>query len=75
MLTAGLLALSISSCKKNLILTPNDAVTQTAVFNNPTGITEALRLQVMQAVPASPIYKVSTKVLQIFSGNIGTCRT
>ena len=42
MLTAGLIGLSISSCKKNLILTPNDAVTQTQVFDNPTGITQAM---------------------------------
>ena len=42
MLMAGIIGLSISSCKKNLILTPNDAVSQTQVFNNPAGITEAM---------------------------------
>jgi hypothetical protein len=42
MLVAGLLAVSITSCKKNLILTPNDQVTQQQVFSNPTGITEAM---------------------------------
>lgn len=42
MLTAGILALGITSCKKNLILTPNDQVTQQQVFDNPTGITQAM---------------------------------
>jgi starch-binding outer membrane protein, SusD/RagB family len=42
MLMVGLLALSIISCKKNLILTPNDAVTQQAVFSSPTTITQAM---------------------------------
>jgi hypothetical protein len=42
MLMAGITALSISSCKKNLILTPNDQVTQQQVFSNPTGITQAM---------------------------------
>jgi hypothetical protein len=42
MLTAGLIGLSISSCKKNLILTPNDEVTQAQVFSTPAGITQAM---------------------------------
>jgi len=42
MLTAGLLAFSITSCKKNLILTPNDQVTQQQVFSNPASITQAM---------------------------------
>lgn len=32
----------ISSCKKNLILTPNDQVTSTQVFSTPTGYKQAL---------------------------------
>ncbi len=39
---AGLLAFSITSCKKNLILSPNDQVTQQQVFSNPAGITQAM---------------------------------
>ncbi len=42
MLTAGLLAFSIISCKKNLILTPNDQVTQQQVFSSPASITQAM---------------------------------
>ena len=42
MLTVGLLAVSIISCKKNLVLTPNDQVTQQAVFSSPATITEAM---------------------------------
>jgi hypothetical protein len=42
MLTAGLLAVGMISCKKNLILSPNDAVTQQQVFNNPASITQAM---------------------------------
>jgi hypothetical protein len=41
-LTAGLLAVSITSCKKNLILSPNDAVTSQQVFSTPLGYTEAM---------------------------------
>ncbi len=42
MLTAGLLAVGMISCKKNLILSPNDAVTQQQVFSSPATITQAM---------------------------------
>jgi starch-binding outer membrane protein, SusD/RagB family len=42
MLSAGLLISVITSCKKDLILTPNDAVTQEQVFSSPTSITQAM---------------------------------
>jgi starch-binding outer membrane protein, SusD/RagB family len=39
---ASLLAVSITSCKKNLILSPNDAVTSQQVFSTPAGYTQAM---------------------------------
>ncbi|HEY2582401.1 MAG TPA: RagB/SusD family nutrient uptake outer membrane protein [Mucilaginibacter sp.] len=42
LLTAGLLAVNIISCKKNLVLSPNDAVTSEQVFSDPASITQAM---------------------------------
>jgi len=42
MLFAGVIAFSFTSCKKNLILTPNYEVTSQQVYSTPTGIKEAL---------------------------------
>jgi hypothetical protein len=42
MLTVMFLTMSIPACKKNLILTPNDAVTNAQVFSTFTGYTEAI---------------------------------
>lgn len=42
MLVFGFLAASITSCKKNLILTPSDQVTSQQVFSTPAGYTEAM---------------------------------
>ncbi|HEY4323547.1 MAG TPA: RagB/SusD family nutrient uptake outer membrane protein [Mucilaginibacter sp.] len=42
LLTASLLAVNIISCKKNLILSPNDAVTSEQVFSDPASITQAM---------------------------------
>ncbi|WP_259067482.1 RagB/SusD family nutrient uptake outer membrane protein [Mucilaginibacter sp. X4EP1] len=39
---AGLLAVSITSCKKKLILSPNDAVTSQQVFSTANGYTQAM---------------------------------
>ncbi len=39
---AGVMAFSITSCKKNLILTPNNEVTSQQVFSTPLGYTEAM---------------------------------
>ncbi len=39
---AGIVAISISSCKKNLILAPNDQVTSLQVFSTPAGYTQAM---------------------------------
>ena len=39
---AGLLVFSITSCKKKLILTPNDQVTSQQVFNTPAGVDAAM---------------------------------
>ena len=39
---AGLLAVGLTSCKKNLILTPNDQVTSQQVFSTPTGYDQAM---------------------------------
>ena len=41
-LFAGVIAFSFSSCKKNLILTPNYEVTSQQVYSTPTGIKQAL---------------------------------
>lgn len=42
MLVAGLVTLGITSCKKNLILTPNNQVTSQQVFSTPLGYTQAM---------------------------------
>src|ERR1700742_2275772 len=42
MLFAGVVAFSFTSCKKNLVLTPNYEVTSVQVYSTPTGIKEAL---------------------------------
>ena len=42
MLIAGTLAIGITSCKKNLILTPVDQVTSLQVFNTPAGVDAAM---------------------------------
>jgi len=42
MLFAGVVAFSITSCKKNLILTPNNEVTSQQVFSTPLGYTQAM---------------------------------
>ena len=42
MLLAGILAFSITSCKKNLILSPNDQVTSQQVFSTAQGYTQAM---------------------------------
>src|SRR6201992_3107284 len=42
MLTAGILAVSAVSCKKNLILSPNDELTSQQVFSTPAGIDQAM---------------------------------
>jgi hypothetical protein len=41
-LTASFLAFGLASCKKNLILSPNDAVTSQQVFSTSLGYTEAM---------------------------------
>jgi hypothetical protein len=41
-LIAGLLAGSLVSCKKNLILTPNNALTSAQVYSTPQGYTDAM---------------------------------
>jgi starch-binding outer membrane protein, SusD/RagB family len=41
-LTAGLLAVSITSCRRNLILTPNNELTSQQVFTTPAGYTDAM---------------------------------
>lgn len=41
-LTAGLLTVSLVSCKKNLILAPNDQLTSQQVFTTPLGYTQAM---------------------------------
>src|ERR1700744_503295 len=40
--TAGILAVSITSCKKNLILAPNDQLTSQQVFSTPAGYDQAM---------------------------------
>jgi hypothetical protein len=42
MLLAGAVALSITSCKKNLILSPNNEVTSQQVFSTAAGYTQAM---------------------------------
>lgn len=42
MTMVGLLAIGLTSCKKKLILSPNDAVTSQQVFSTPTGYTQAM---------------------------------
>ncbi len=43
LLITGLFAgTTLLSCKKNLILTPNDQVTSTAVYSTPAGYKQAL---------------------------------
>jgi hypothetical protein len=42
MLAAGILVLGLTSCKKKLILSPNDLVTSQQVFSTPTGYTQAM---------------------------------
>ncbi|MGN6179841.1 MAG: RagB/SusD family nutrient uptake outer membrane protein [Mucilaginibacter sp.] len=42
MVLAGVVTFSFTSCKKNLILTPNYEVTSQAVYSTPTGIKQAL---------------------------------
>jgi starch-binding outer membrane protein, SusD/RagB family len=42
MFFAGVIAFSFTSCKKNLVLTPNYEVTSVQVYSTPTGIKEAL---------------------------------
>jgi hypothetical protein len=41
-LMAGLLAVSITSCKKNLIISPTDQITSVQVFSTPEGYTQAM---------------------------------
>ena len=41
-LTAGLLIFGLASCKKNLVLSPNNAVTSQQVFSNLAGYTQAM---------------------------------
>ncbi|WP_158988842.1 RagB/SusD family nutrient uptake outer membrane protein [Mucilaginibacter sp. L196] len=41
-LLAGIVAFSITSCKKNLILSPNNEVTSQQVFSTPLGYTQAM---------------------------------
>jgi hypothetical protein len=41
-LMSGLLAIGLTSCKKNLVLSPNDAVTSLQVFSTPLGYTQAM---------------------------------
>jgi hypothetical protein len=41
-LTAGLLAVNLTSCKKNLVLAPNDQVTSVSVFSTPLGYEQAM---------------------------------
>jgi hypothetical protein len=42
MLTVALLAVSITSCKKNLILAPNNQISSQQVFSTPLGYTQAM---------------------------------
>ena len=42
MLLAGIVAFSITSCKKNLILTPNNQISSEEVFSTPLGYTQAM---------------------------------
>ena len=42
MLLAGIVTFSITSCKKNLILTPNNQISSEEVFSTPLGYTEAM---------------------------------
>ena len=41
-LMSGLLAIGLTSCKKNLVLAPNDQITSQQVFSTPQGYTEAM---------------------------------
>jgi hypothetical protein len=41
-LVAGLIVASVTSCKKNLVLTPNNAITSKQVFSTPADITDAM---------------------------------
>jgi hypothetical protein len=42
MLIAGIVTVSFASCKKNLILTPNNELTSEQVFSTPLGYTQAM---------------------------------
>jgi len=42
MLLAGIVAVSVTSCKKNLILSPNNELTSQQVFSTPLGYTQAM---------------------------------